>query len=91
MIKHSEIRTDEGVNLHAIRFSDGADVVRTCDSTGDRSLLLVVGKTLTSKICAPTLRALDDDWGVNVAEGSHVRPGSRTEFRRRTELPQARR
>lgn len=32
----------------------------------NRCLLLVIGKSLASKVCAPSLRDLDDDWGLDI-------------------------
>ena len=45
---------------------NGADMVSSGDSTGNGSLLLVVGKALSCEESGATLRDLDDDGGLDV-------------------------
>lgn len=54
---------------NAVAGSNRANVVRSGGGTSDRSLLLVVGKTLTSEVGSATLRQLQDDRRLRVTSG----------------------
>lgn len=56
----------ERFHLHAVSLGDNAYMVRCSNGTCDRGLLLVVGETLASEVCATALRNLDDDGGFYV-------------------------
>ena len=81
-------------DVHSVFLGYDADMVGSGDSTGDRSLLLVIWKTLAGEKGGTTLGDLDDDGGLDVAVGNGVkkrddgtgrgkeayRAASRTEF-----------
>ena len=53
-------------NVHAVFLGHGADVVGSGNSTGNRGLLLVIGKTLAGKEGRAALGDLDDDRSFDV-------------------------
>lgn len=55
-------RQEELEHSHAIGFGDGSDVVGCGDGAGDRSLLLVIGKTFACEISSSALRNLNNNW-----------------------------
>ena len=54
-------------NVHAVFLGHGADVVGSGDGTGNRGLLLVIGKTLAGKEGRAALRDLNDDRSFDIA------------------------
>ncbi len=54
-------------DAHAICLGYSSNVVRSGNGTGDRGLLLVIGQTLPSEVCAATLRALENDRRLDVS------------------------
>ena len=57
-------------NVHAVFLGHGADVVGSGDGTGNRGLLLVIGKTLAGKEGRAALRDLNDDRSFDIATAS---------------------
>ena len=62
-------------DVHSVFLGYDADMVGSGDSTGDRSLLLVIWKTLAGEKGGTTLGDLDDDGALDVAEGRGERAG----------------
>ena len=68
MILRTETIIKNFVHLHAVRRCHQANMVSSGNCTEDRRLLLVIGKTLAGKVGASTLRNLDDDGRLDVAD-----------------------
>jgi hypothetical protein len=56
----------DGCHLHAVRLGHSADMMGCGNCARNRSLLLIVGKTFASEVCATSLRNLNNNGGFNV-------------------------
>ncbi|KAH3677427.1 hypothetical protein OGATHE_000901 [Ogataea polymorpha] len=54
-------------NWDTVCWSNGSDVVSSCNGTGNRSLLAIVLDTLTGEVSGTTVGSLQNDWGVVVS------------------------